>query len=339
MSLLHIDSFDLYSSASDLGLQYSGVGCSFAPTGGRFGGGAMQIGSYNNFLVYPVPSPQAEFWMGLAVYCTNPGGGEQPILGFRSTPGVEGAVNYAPNSASFNVRRGSYGTVLGSGSGSINSSWHWLEVHFKLHGSAGVFELWLDGQQIVNAVGVNTAGAGGSAITAIMIGTDGSNNATSGYYDDLYILNTSGATNNGRLGDCRIEATKPTGDAGPNSGAPLSGSSHYAMVNENRFDGDTSYLTVSNASGQEERFNMSSLSGTPAKVMGVKVTNAAKKTDGGSCNVQGKITSGGAIAVGPSVGLLTGYSVVGAIFETDPNTSAAWTPAAVNAAQAGFVIP
>ena len=111
------------------------------------------------------------------------------------------------------------------------------------------------------------------------------------------------------------------------------------MVDENQNDGSTSTITIANTSGQEELFGMGSLAGTPATVHAVKVTIVVEKTDGGTCNGESVVSSSGTAAEGASTSLLTTFSVVGGIFETDPHTSAAWAYGAVNAMECGFQIP
>ena len=336
MSILHIDGFDLYGSASDLNTTYSSAGCNFSTTAGRFGGGAMQIGSYNQALGYTLPSAQTEIWVGFALYSTS--GANQPVIGFRSASGTEAGVWYDAPSGTFIAHRGAGGTTLGSGVKNVNSAWHWLEFHFKLDGSAGVIEVWVDGVQVVNATGQNTLGAGGSTVSAVIIGSDLSNNATNGYYDDLYILSTAGSGHTTRLGDSKVETLSPTSDAGPNNGTSSSGSNHYAMVNDAHMDGSSSTIDLAGTSGQEELFGIGSLASTPATVHAVKVTNIVQKTDAGVISGEGVIVSSGTEADGVATPLTTSFSMLPAIFEQDPNTAAAWTYGGVNAAKIGFKV-
>jgi len=336
MSLIHLDGFDEYSGASDPAMQYTMNG-QFSTSAGRYGGGALNISGYNQTIQYVLPSPQTEIWLGFAMN-NQETSSQQLVLALGSPSNTEGALWYQGNSGAWTFYRGQQDSSLGTATKAIMAnSWHWIEVHYKIDPSAGVLELWIDGVQIMDLTGVDNSKTGGTSLTTLTFG--GANNSQAAYYDDLYILNTSGSANNGRLGDSRIETLKPTSDAGPNNGTPSSGSTHYAMVDENQNDGSTSTITIANTSGQEELFGMGSLDGTPATVHAVKVTCIAEKTDGGSCSGEAVVSSSGTAAEGASTPLLTSFSLIGGIFETDPHTSAAWAYGAVNAMDCGFQIP
>jgi hypothetical protein len=190
----------------------------------------------------------------------------------------------------------------------------------------------------MNLTNVNTSQYSNTLFSAITLGSSLNNNAVIGYYDDWYILNTQGSTNTTRLGDSRIETLLPNSDAGPNNGTPSTGSSHYAMIDAAQNNGGSNYITIANTSGQEELFGENSLSRSPSTVFAVKVLNIVKKTDAGNCNGNSIIVSNGVSSIANSTPLLTSFSSTVGIFETDPNTSSAWTTSGVNASNAGFKI-
>ena len=344
MSLIHLDGFDEYSSQNDLAFQYSNPDSwGFTTTGGRYGGGAMNMNGGGNGLGYVLPSAQSEIWVGFAMACYNSGtdGDYRSVLSFLTTAGAECSICYCSQTGVWAAYKGSDNVLLGTGVGNIGNSttYHWVEFHYKISASVGVVEVWVDGAQVLDLTGVDNTYSGASSFTSIGLGYVGSQGCSSSNIDDLYVLNVSGSTNNTRLGDSRIETLKPTSDASPNAGTPSSGSSHYAMVDESQNDAASTTITIANTSGQEELFGMGSLAGAPATVYAVKVTNIVQKTDGGTCNGESVVSSSGAPAEGASTPLLTNFSVVGGIFETDPHTSAAWAYTAVNTMDCGFQIP
>ena len=340
MSLIFMDGFDLYSGPTDPAFSgvYSGAGYNtnwLSTTAGRYGGGALYINAYYESITKPLPSPQAEIWLGFAYNCA---GGYPVFINFNSPSGQELQLQYAASTGLWTVLRN--GTQVGSTvTCSIGSGvYHWLEMHYKIGTStSGIFELWIDGVQQINLTGVNTSAYGNTTFTSFTFG--GNNNALTGFIDDMYIVVPGGANNTGRLGDSRIETLRPTSDAGPNNGTPSAGTSHFAMVNEVQNDGATTTITVTNASGQEELFGMASLAGTPTTISAVKVAVVAEETTAGTCTVEAVLVSGGTKAVGASAPLTTAFGVVSNFWEADPNTSAAWTAAAVNAMRCGFQIP
>ena len=110
------------------------------------------------------------------------------------------------------------------------------------------------------------------------------------------------------------------------------------MVNAPQNDGGSTYITVTGASGQEELFGMTALPINPTTIYGAKVLNYAKKTDAGTLNTNSIISSNSVVANSNVQGLLTTFSGISGIFESDPSTGVAWSPAGINAADCGFKI-
>ena len=340
MALIHMDGFDVYSALTDLGLQYTIANGGFGTTTGRFGGGAYYCTSYTATMKKALPSSPSEIWTSYAFNAATGINSDCMLIEFGGASGGEVSISINFSSGIFKAWRGT--TLIGtSGAYALGTgTWHWLDYHFKINGSSGIVEIWLDGNNIMNLTGVNTSNSGGTAIVYVALASgSNSNNTQTGYFDDWIINDTTGSYNNGRIGDSRIETLKPTSDASPNNGTLTSGTSHYAMVNESHYDGDTSTITLTNTSGQEELFGIGSLSGAPASISAVKVTLIGKKSDAGACNLETVVSSSSTVSTGASTGLTTSYVSFGTILETDPHTSAAWAYTAVNAAKIGFEVP
>lgn len=112
--------------------------------------------------------------------------------------------------------------------------------------------------------------------------------------------------------------------------------SHYLLVNESNPDGDSSYVQ-SNTVNNIERYNFAAIPG--ANVIAVVIWPFARKDDGGFRTIQGAIKSGSTLGTtGTDVALGTNYQYLFCQSLTDPNTGAAWTLAAVNAAEFGIKI-
>lgn len=338
--LIHLDGFDSYSTGSDLNYQYGNIGASVNTTGGRFGQGALTITSYNQLLTKSFDNTLTEVWIGFAIK-TAFNAGEYSIISFVSPSGIEAALGYnAGSNTWFMGRNGAGGPQIGaSGVRTIgDNNWHFIELHYKIDSAVGIAELWIDNTVVFNNTGVNTTYYGNTTFTTLHL-FGGENSGIDASFDDLYIIDaTTGPNNTTRLGDSRIQTLRPSGDAGPNDGTPSTAGPHYAMVNEPQNDGGATYITVTGTSGQEELFNMTSLVTTPSSIFGARVLNYAEKTDAGTLNTNAVISSNGIVANGNTQALLTGFSGMYGIFETDPNTGSAWTPTAINSADCGFKI-
>jgi hypothetical protein len=112
--------------------------------------------------------------------------------------------------------------------------------------------------------------------------------------------------------------------------------SQFKLVNESDPDGDSSYIQ-SNTVNDASRFTYPAISGS--SVLGVVIWANARKDDGGERTIQGSIKSGGTVGTtGTDMPLGTNYQSVMLQSLTDPNTGAAWTLPAVNAAEFGIKI-
>lgn len=344
MSLLILDGFDGYSNLADVSNQYAMTNnfASFSTTGGRFGGCAIiaSSGGPAYFAFNNIGSP-TEFWLGGAIVVGS-GQSTNSMIMFGGSGGVEASLAVDLTTGTLKAYRGRVSTLLGSSAASVlaAAAWRWIEIHFKLDGSTGIFEVWLDGVQVLNLTGVNTKNSTSPAITSITFG-DTTGSAISVTLDDMYVLDLSGAApTNTRLGDLRIAMITPTSDASPNNGTPDSGSNHYSRVNETPgWNGDTSYITLMNTTGQEELFGLSALPTTPDVIIAVTPTFASRKLDAGGATAHSKLKSGATVQAGASKALSTTYAGYrDTPLQNDPNTGAPWTAAAIAALQAGYVV-
>jgi len=229
-------------------------------------------------------------------------------------------------------------TVLAttSGLGLTTATWYYIEFKVLCDGSAGSYELRVDGTSKLSASGINTK-AGSHTYHNIfqMVGSQ------SGVcrFDDLYILDGSGSANNDFLGKRRAVGRFPSGDVGGYQDFTCSsGSNHYALVDENPVNDDTDYVEDGTI-GHKDLWDYPSLSGTGSTINGIQINSMARETDATSMTLNTLIKSGATedAGTGEVVGSTT-YKVMKRISETDPNTGVAWTVSGVNAAQFGVKV-
>ena len=110
--------------------------------------------------------------------------------------------------------------------------------------------------------------------------------------------------------------------------------SNFNFVNEVPPDDDQSYI-VDSTVGHIDRYLMTTLSGSGISAVAVNIR--ADKDDVGTRSIRAQIDSGGTIVDnGTDIALTQNtYQTFQNIWETDPNTSAAWTSSGVNAAEFG----
>lgn len=116
---------------------------------------------------------------------------------------------------SIDLRSGTFGTVLASTSGPavVGSTWHHLEMRIVRSDTVGIFELRVDEVTVINASNLNL-GVTNIGQLGFINEANGPTNVTgtNWYLDDLIVRDTTGARNNGFLGDLRIATLFPNSD-------------------------------------------------------------------------------------------------------------------------------
>jgi hypothetical protein len=112
---------------------------------------------------------------------------------------------------------------------------------------------------------------------------------------------------------------------------------NYSTVQEPQQDGLTSYVYDSNP-GDADFYGLASIASTPATVIATTVRGYMQKSDAGTRTAAVQLKSGATTVASPTLVLTSsGWLWAWRTDLTDPNTGAAWTPAAVNNAQIGPV--
>jgi hypothetical protein len=118
----------------------------------------------------------------------------------------------------------------------------------------------------------------------------------------------------------------------------ISGANYYE-VNQQPPPGSPSFVFDATV-GHEDLYNFGALSVIPASVYAVAVKAYCQRSDSGAKTVSMRMKSSTTDSGGSSTGQTpaTTYGWLTSLFPTDPNTSAPWTGAALNAATAGFKV-
>jgi hypothetical protein len=136
----------------------------------------------------------------------------------------------------------------------------------------------------------------------------------------------------------------PSASPTVSNGTPVAGtvfitpSTNADFVNEPQQDGVTSYVYDSTP-GDADFYNIGTIASMPASTIAVTTRGYMQKSDAGSRTAAVQLKSGATTVASPTLTLTTsGWLWAWRMDLTDPNTSAAWTAAAVNAATIGPVV-
>jgi hypothetical protein len=227
------------------------------------------------------------------------------------------------------------GTILGSRVlGVLSEGWNYIEAQATISDTVGVLKVRVNGSptNVINFSGDNRNAGTSTNIDRILIG------AFSGsvIIDDLYILNSLGSTNNDFLGEVRVATLMPNA-VGDSTGSPMSpstgGADNYTMVDEQPYS--TTDYVIGDVVGESDLYNIESLPVTPTTIFGVQTNVIAAKDDAGARSVIPLMKTNGTVYDGATSVLSTSYDSYLTMYETNPNTAAAWTESNINDLQIG----
>lgn len=222
-----------------------------------------------------------------------------------------------------------YGTTVGLGL--VPNTWYYIELKVKCHATLGTFDLHVDGTSVLSGSNLNTKI--GSNLYHDRFKLQGYYHAP--IFDDLYFLDSTGTTNNNFLGQMRIVTLSADGAGDSTQFTPDSGS-NYARVNGVVADDDTSYVETSE-SNYKDLYTYDDLTGITTGIAGISINTVCKQSDAASFSLKSLCKSNATEDAdsGQPIQSFT-YLNKQRIMETDPDTDAAWAPAAVSAAQFGY---
>jgi len=236
------------------------------------------------------------------------------------------------NVSELNLRNGG-GAVLGTYGipGFATSNWYYIEMGAVISNTSGSCEVRLNGSTVISASNVDTQNTAIPLVTDILVGRTRHNGL--GYYSglisasDWYICNSQGSNprTNTFLGDIRIVSLNPSQSGDQVDFKPLSSSLNSALMLDdgNLPDGDLTYVSAS-ASGSMDLYRMFGYTGTSTYIYGVGVNAYVRKDDAGVRDLALAVKSGSTVAYSPSQSITNNYTWNSYVFDTNPNTSAAW---------------
>lgn len=358
MALLFLESFDWISSGLTNGTtlqqllqrKYASVDVTSSTDGtvgvGRHGGTAFSFGSnvIQNMRTRPIRDATVD---------------NQAIIGFAlKTPASfnnNNAFLHVMVGASVQVslrinNSGSIAAYLGNStlqetSDPIleTSSWYYFEAKFIIHDTTGQVIVRLDGSTVwTSAATLDTRNVADVFWDAIQFGNMGQGQSV----DDVYICDSSGTANNDFLGDTVVDIINPNANGDNSAWTGSAGGDQYLLCDDvgsglTALIGESDYIS-SGTLAQKTLFNYESLptapgTGDASLIHGVQVDTWRRITEVQPSDLVVKAKS---VATESGVTKKVRHDDTNqymdiAIFEQDPNASAAWTPSTLNAAQFG----
>jgi hypothetical protein len=218
---------------------------------------------------------------------------------------------------------------------------YYVEMKTKVHASTGTVDLEVNGASVLALTNQNTqnAAVGAASVTSLWFGNQNGNGNSVWDIDDVYAFDSVAGIVTDLLGPVRVEWLKPDGDGNYASNFSLvgSGSRYLAVRDASGPDGDTSYIQSATVGHK----NTSTMEGTglpSGSIYGVQVLLNARVTDAGFRGIKPMIRQGGSDYLGTEQFPGLSYRYLHEVFETDPNTAAAWNIAGVNAMEVGVQV-
>lgn len=339
MSLIHIDSCGDAYTTDELPDRFliSGVSPIVEIEGGRNGSQGIKCSATTEYFERAIPSNTTLF-AGIAVKIPSVTTTADIML-FGETA-IDHVIIRVLATGAIQALRGA--TVLGTSAGTglfLPGSFAYVEVKTIIHGSTGEVTIHIDGTEVLTLTSVNTQNGGTGVVTRVRYA--GSTDTVT--YDDLYILNDSGAApQNTYLGDVRVDANLPDSDGATSDFpdlVPASPTDHYLKVNDSTPDGDVSYIaSPDNADIDLFGFTPLVTIGGANIIYGVALNIYARKDNEGGRQVIGKARPV-ATNYNGSTGTLSGsYNYFTSLWDLNPETSLAWTDVLKDASEFGVEV-
>jgi len=340
--LIYADGMDLYAAVADMveaGWQYSGS-LEVVAASGRFGGNCAKP-KYTGKLKRSVSiagneiGVQGAFKLESLTDAT-----DEDFVELYNNSGADMCVQLTVlDTGAIRLKDSTGATVATTAANVVKEGiWQYFEMWALINNGAGTVVVNVDDVEVINESGVDTAITATDVDVVAFCGC--SDSSTKGvYWDDIVIMDDSGAQMNALLGDVRIDTLSPNEDTSQEDWLLSAGSYSNALINDTvpgDHDGDSTYIE-SNTVGHETRVGFESLAGANT-IHAISVATSIKKTDAGSRTMRALINSNGTESVGATQSPTTDYQTVRDFFELNPDGNSAWTSSAINSLEAGVEV-
>ena len=316
-------------------------------TGGPLGDPYVALGGNRNYIsLRPLATPLSTIYVGARfTHGSSVQGGTDTLLTLFSSGGLQQvSISVSEtNFTSLTVWQGSTGNTS-IGTGALNtplslSAWTYLEFEVVISTTVGSVTIRQAGVTVLSLTGLNTAGDA-TNLNVANVGFGDANNGTANagvQVAHVYVTNST-APNAGFLGDVRVFSRFPTANSAVQF-TPTGLANNYQNAAKVPPVPSTDYNTDATALAQDT-FSGPSLPSGLGNIFAVGIKSLFQASAAGGRTVGNVLISGvttaNGTAVQPPVSPSATYQCD--IFNTDPNTSAAWTAADAQATTFGYKI-
>lgn len=284
---------------------------------------------------FELPAAATELYVQFRVYAITGGGsgyGAGALQFLDNNLSSVGIFVLNPNVAlSYHLRYTS--TPVGTGGALPQNEWALVELYIKPANSGGIVTCKLNGVQVFTFTGDTTDA--GENVRYLRFGNFYSSGYTEMYIDDIIVNDASGAVNNSWPGGAAIYALIPNG-AGTTTELTPSAGANYECVDDIPPDDDTSYVE-SYVQDEIDTYAMSPSVGA-GTIGAVQWLCRAKANSAGTTEVARVLRVNGTDYVGSDIGVGESYGYAKEILESNPDDSAAWESADLDALEAGLKV-
>jgi hypothetical protein len=337
MALRLADSFDHYATAQ-LTRKWTTLDGSPAISAGngRRSTASLRMTSANNISLSKGFDSQATWIVGFAYRIASYNStGPAPIMAVLDGTSIQIDVRLTNDGVLTVTRNGT--TLTASSAGIIAPTiTNYIELKTTI-GNAGSYELRVNGVAVASGTGVDTQNTANATANVIRLGSATSTALfTNADYDDLYICDGTGSTNNDFLGDTRVDCFFANGNGNTSQlvGSDSNSTDNYLLVDETSVNDDTDYVQSATVS-EKDTYAFANMTHSPSAIYGIQINMQANKTDSGLRSIQSVIRSGGSDTDGTARPMASSYNNYVQISETDPATAVAWTSSGFDAAEFG----
>ncbi len=342
MALRWIEGFEGFgaltgaSLTTEIDKKYDAISLSPALQAGRGSGSSLGIGSTQSHYIVKTFDDQATWIIGFAFHTpASFSGTSRPMITLLDG-GSSGTIQMQLRLFNDGLLIDRNGTALDTiPTLFVTQTWYYIEFKVKIDNTTGMYEVK------VNESTVGTPGSSADTQYTANAFADSVkiwNTEGSPWYDDMYILDGTGGANDDFLGEMKVEILLPESDSLSADWSLSTGSDHYALVDENPADEDTTYV-YSTTTDEIDLFNFADTGATLQSILGVQINTQARISAAGSIDMYMPVSSGSTVSNGSTFTVSdTDYKIFGRAIGLDPDISAAWVSEAVDAALFGVKI-
>ncbi len=313
--------------------KYSSYNTSYINTAtGRYGGKAIEIYG-NGYFRHDIDNTQI-IVVGFVFKCEDYNDNEDLLL-LQDSGTVQIRISTRAT-GDLRIERGTTTLDTTAALGLIINRWYYIELKIKIENTTGSYELRVDDINVLSDDTIDTQMSGNAYVNEIVFYGDPTLGFDSFFFDDIYILDTTGSRNNDFLGPMKVVMLNPDGDTAEADFTP-SEVDNYDGVNDGVTVDDDATYNESSTSAHQDIFEYEDTIDIRL-IAGLMVCTEVKETDANDFTLKTLIRSNSTIHADDAQALTSSYTIITRLLEENPVTETTWSAAAIDAAEFGYEV-